>query len=1032
MFITKAAIANPVAVVSGMLLVILFGIIGLSRLPVQLIPNVEQPLIQINTSWRAAAPEEVEAEIVEPQEDALRGVPGLKKMESAASRGRGSISLTFGVDVDLQRALIEVMNRLNRVPSYPADTDEPVIYVGQNQFGAAIAWFALRPLADRNIDISEYQDFVEEVIQPRIERIKGISKTDVYGGRAKEVRITFDPYLAAAHGIDIPTLAAAVSDNADTSAGFNEVGRRQYTVRYSGKYQLHEFGDMILSWRDGNPVRLRDIAEISMELVDKSGAMRQNGDPAIVFNVQPAENVNVLDVMDNLKEVVTELNEGPVQRAGLKIVQVYDETVYIKQSISMLRNNLILGVLLSVSVLWWFMRRFRATMMVAIAIPVSLCASFALLDAGGRTLNIISLAALAFANGMVLDAAIVVMENILRLRESGRTSKEAAIVGTTQVWGALVASTATTVAIFLPVVFLRDTAGQLFSDLAYAVSMAITVSLVIAVTLVPNAANYWMRDLEMRDPHKEWWEKGSALIMRLTDTKKQRRTWILILVVVAAGLSWWLKPAADYLPQGRQNLILAFIMPPPGQSVETAETEFLDVVGERMKPFLDGTRQPEIENYFMGIFGRRGILGVRAKNPDDIDKLLEIMNEEVLFGFPDTLAFASRPSIFRRLGGGREIDVNIQSRDMDAMLDAALAGMATITAALPGSQVRPIPGVELAEPELRLIPDERRIAESGWNRKTLAGITRALGDGLYVGDYFDGDRRRDIILRAKPWASPEELVAMPLATPSGGIQQVGELIRLERTAGPNQVRRVNRRRSITLRVSPPDISLEDAIAIIQKEAEPAILAQLPEDGEVYYYGSADNLKIALRNLGSSFALAMVILYLIMSALFRSFRDSLLALLAIPLATVGGVLALRISNLFSFQPMDLLTMIGFIMLLGLVVNNSILLVYQTRASERIGMDRRSAVAKAVRIRLRPILMSTITTLFGMLPMALIPGAGTEIYRGIAAVIVGGMSVSTLFTLILLPSLLRLGEENTMLGTEPGTGLQGQYSRDDISV
>ncbi|MCZ6827322.1 MAG: efflux RND transporter permease subunit, partial [Gammaproteobacteria bacterium] len=446
-----------------MLLIILFGIIALNRLPIQLIPNVEQPLIQISTSWRAAAPEEVEAEILEPQEDALRGVPGLKKMESAASRGRSSINLTFAIDIDLQRALIEVMNRLNRVPNYPPDADEPVIYVGQDQFGAAIAWFALRPQDGMNIDISAYQDFVEDVIQTRIERVKGISKTDAYGGRAHEVRITFDPYLAAAYGIDIPTLARIASNNTDTSGGFNEVGRRQYTVRYTGKYQLREFGDMVLSWREGNPVRLRDIAEIDMVLTDRTGIMRMNGDPAIAFNAQPAENVNVLDVMTDLKRAIVELNDGPVGRAGLKIVQVYDETIYIKQSISMLRNNLILGIMLSIGVLWWFMRRLRVTMIVAIAIPVSLFASFALLDAGGRTLNIISLAGMAFAIGMVLDAAIIVMENIVRLRESGRTSEEASIVGATQVWGALLASTATTVAIFLPVVFLRDTAGQLFS-----------------------------------------------------------------------------------------------------------------------------------------------------------------------------------------------------------------------------------------------------------------------------------------------------------------------------------------------------------------------------------------------------------------------------------------------------------------------------------------------------------------------------------------------------------------------------------------
>jgi multidrug efflux pump subunit AcrB len=329
--------------------------------------------------------------------------------------------------------------------------------------------------------------------------------------------------------------------------------------------------------------------------------------------------------------------------------------------------------------------------------------------------------------------------------------------------------------------------------------------------------------------------------------------------------------------------------------------------------------------------------------------------------------------------------------------------------------------LQLAEPELRLVPIERRIAEVGWNREVMAGVSRALGDGLFVGDYFDGEERLDIIVRVQDWTTPEELGAIPLATPKGGVLPVAELVDLVRTAGPDQIRRLDRRRTVTLQVTPPEgVSLEKTLEVLRAKVAPQIERLLPEDGTIRYGGTADKLEVALTHMGGSFLLAIAILYLLMSALFRSFKDSLLVLLALPLATVGGVVALKIVDVVqrkvfdAFQPMDMLTMIGFIILLGLVVNNAILLVYQTRAAEREGSPRREAVEQAVRLRLRPILMSTLTSIFGMLPLLLVPGPGTELYRGLAAVIVGGMVVSTAFTLLLLPSLLRIGEQVAAIG------------------
>jgi len=1008
---TRLGLSNPVAVAVGCILLVIFGLLSLTRLPVQMTPNIDRPTISISTGWRAAAPSEVEAEIVEPQEAQLRDVPGLQRMNSSASQGRGSVTLEFDVGADLNRALIEVINRLNQVSSYPTDVSEPTVRVGTDQFGDTMAWFAILPVAGNNRPIIEYQDFVEDTIRERIERIPGVASASPRGGRPFEVRIAFDPYRAASIGVDLTRIGQQLSQNTDVSAGFEEVGRRQYTLRFAGQYAISDLQDLVLDWRDGRPVFLGDVATIDRVMRDSSGAMTQNASPSIAMNVVAEPGVNILTVMQELKATVAELQRTYLDQAGLEMIQVSDDTIYIKQSISMVVTNLLIGMLLAVAVLWWFFRRARATLMVALAIPLCLCFSFLVLDGMGRSLNVISLAGLAFATGMVLDAAIVVLENIVRQREQGRSAFESADRGAGQVWGALLASTATTVAIFLPVLFLKDEAGQLFGDLAVVISAAIICSLMVAVIVLPAASYRLLGDRSMEDRHKNWWNSAADFVMKLTATRKRRIGWITGLIGVPLAIGFFLLPPADYLPEGRQNFISAFVLTPPGMGPETARVELIDVINERLKPYLSGQKQPKIANNFLGLFGSGAFLGIRAEDPERADELIDVVNNEILVGFPDTFGRAARRPIFGGRGG-RRIEVDLQAASFEQLLEAGAAGFSKIAEVLPEANVRPEPGLELAEPELRLIPDDRRIAELGWTRGQISLLVRALGSGAFLGEYFDGDRRLDVILRGERWTTPEELLSTPLAAPNGEIVTLGEMVRLERTAGPNQIRRVDRRRTLTLQVTPPSgMPMETALELLQRDVEPEIRALLPPDGFITYRGTAEALGETLRNMAGSFLLAVVILYLLISALFRSFRDSLLVVLTLPMATVGGVLALRLVDLMFGQPMDMLTMIGFVILLGLVVNNAILLVYRARDAEREGVPRREAVQLAISLRLRPILMSTFTSLFGMLPLLLIPGAGTELYRGLAAVIVGGMAISTLFTLILLPSLLRMNEETT---------------------
>ncbi len=1025
MTLTRISLGNPVAVIVAGILVVIFGALSLMRLPIQMTPDIERPEISISTPWRASAPNEIESEIIEPQEDVLRSVPGLVRMSSTSSFGSASVQLEFAIGTDMNRALIEVMNRLNQVPRYPVDATEPVISVGGNNMSKVMAWFSVATKPGNETAVASYQDFLEDTVITRLERVPGVSSVGAFGGRNHEVRITFDPYKAANIGLDLTAISTELGANSNVSAGSTEVGRRQYTIRFSGKYEVEALGDLVLQWREGQPVRLKDIATVHMEMVDPMSILHLNGGPGVAIFVQPESGVNLLEVMVKLKAAVADLAANELDRAGLIIRQSSDQSLYVKASIRMVRNNLLIGMLLAVVVLWWFLRKFRATLIVALAIPLCLFIAFIVLNIAGRTLNIISLAGLAFATGMVLDAAIVVLENIFRQREAGRDGDEASERGTLQVWGALLASTTTTVAIFMPVVFLQDEAGQLFSDLAITISAAVLASLMVAVTVLPSAASNWVKGSAITDLHRHWWRWVTDHIMRWTDTPQRRRIWVGILTVMPLILVLVLKPSADYLPEGKQNFIFGFMVAPPGLGLSTARKEVMDVMDQRLAPYINGENDLQLDNYFVG--SSRGFgtfLGGKAVDPGHVDDLINVFNSEILTGFPDTIAFANRAAIFGGSRGGRQINVDLQAESFASLIKAGQVGFTTILEVLPGANVRPLPGLEQAEPELRLVPDDRRIAEVGWNRSRMATIIRAMGDGAFMGEYFDGTRRFNVVMRAQEWYTPEELAALPVATANGEIQTIGELTRVTRTAGPSQILRVDRKRTLTLRVTPPSgMPLEDAIEVIDQKVVPVILDQLPKTASIKMRGTAEALAQALKSMSGSFALAIVILYLLISALFRSFRDSLLVIMTIPMATVGGIISLRLMDLALFasggQKMDLLTMIGFVILLGLVVNNAILLVYRARDGEREGLSRRDAVESAVRLRLRPILMSTMTSIFGMLPMMLIPGAGTELYRGMATVIVGGMLVSTLFTLILLPSLLRSRED-----IYPGSTLTGR--------
>jgi multidrug efflux pump subunit AcrB len=866
----------------------------------------------------------------------------------------------------------------------------------------------IRVLPDNpNRELSDYQKLIEDHVQPRLARFTGVSQVNLQGEQPRELHITFDSYRAAALGVQVNDIIATVSRATDSSGGFADVGRRQYTVRFVGQFEPEQLNQLIVGWSNERPIYLNEVADVEIVPRKQDGFTLRNGYPAYYITVQRDYDANTVTILDEVNKAIVELNDNVLHAAGLEMDLSFDASIHIRRAISLVRSNLGIGLLLAIGILYFLMRSRRATFLVTATVPLSVLVAFVALRLFDKSLNVISLAGLAFSVGLVMDAAIVTLENIVRCRQSGLSQDEAVAKGTRQITGALFASTVTSVAIFVPVLFMSGMEGQLFQDLALTIAVAVSASFFIAITVLPVAAKFFLKQ-ENDDPLVHWWDRIAGLVMRLTRTPAMCWGWIGGILGASALVIVLLVPKANLLPQAPSDSLNAFFAMPPGGTVEMVETEIAGKIVERLRPYMDHEQQPYIRGYNLSSFGTFNALFIYPQDPNRIEEMIGIVRDEVLIDLPDTQAFVQRSSLLNfGFDGGRSINLDIQGSNINALSDTAMQTMPMINEAIPGAQVRPFPGLQIAEPELQLVPNDRRITAAGLDRAAVANIVRAMTSGTFVGEYFDGNDRMDMILKGPVWTSPEELAAVPIATPLAGIQSIGELTEIRRTVGPTRLIRVNGQRTLTLQVTPPpEMTVQEALDTLRDVVSPQLREIVPDDVSFAYRGTADRLEGAFSTMKVNLAIAAIVLFLVLAAMFRSLRDGALVMLSMPLAVAGGVVALRVLNLFTTQAMDLLTTIGFLILLGLVVNNAILLVMQTRTAQKDGMDRAAAVANAVRVRARPIYMSTLTSIFGMLPLMVVPGVGSQIYRGLATVIIGGMFFSAIFTLILMPSILRL--------------------------
>lgn len=1009
MNITRFFVKNPAITIALICLLVVLGAVSLNKLPIQLFPSIDRPVLGVQVSWRAASPREIESEIVEPIERELRGISGMTDLVSFSNSGSAFINLEFALGTDMDQTFTEVSSRLQRVRGLPADAERPRIFRngGGNSAQSLIFLFVQRT-ANSSISPDDLESFIENNIMPEFEGIAGVGGIDLNrNGGDHIVSVEFDPFLAAQLGLSIETIISNINRSNDVSGGSVGVGRRDFTLRFEGRYQANQLKDTILTWRNNAPVRLGDVAKVTVGPDEARGVVYQNGNPALGMRLIREPGSNTLQAIEEVLVKMNQLNETLIPLYGITLEKSFDPSVFIKRAVTLLTSNMAIGVLLAVGCLWLFVRRLRATLLIASAIPVCLLATFIVLNIFGRTINVISLAGLAFATGMVLDAAIVMLESFVRKIEQGESSIDAALNSVKQIGGALLASTITTIVIFVPIVFFEDVEGQLFADLALTIAIAVAFSFLVAMFLLPAGAAHLIRHRDTNTTDEEnRWSRLTAKLMSLTDTARKRTVWITSLTLIPLLVGWLLWPQLNYLPPVKRDAVDAFISFPSGASPSVVREEFAEVVVKRLDPYLKGEKEPALKNYYLFTGGRGGNIGIRVKDQSRVDEMVEITNNEILANIPDTRGFAQQGSLFGRFGGGASITINLQSADFDKLNVAALDVADLIKESLSGGRVNLSPDPQVVQPEYRLLPDDRRLAEVGMTRESLSRAVRAYGDGLWLGEFFHEDTRLDILLRTEQWTTPEQLKTMPVVTPSGAIIPFGDLADIQRGVGPSQVFRLNAKRTIALNINAPDgMPLGQTIEIL-RSLEPKIRAIAPADVSILYGGDADSLSRAINNLSGNFALAILLLFLVMAALFKSAKDAALVLVSLPMAAVGGVIAVRLVDLITPTPLDLLGMIGFIILLGLVVNNAILLVAETRRRERLGDDKSMAVQRALETRMRPILMSTLTSLMGMLPLVIAPGEGSAIYKGLATVIVGGMTISTLFTLVLLPCLLRL--------------------------
>ncbi|MEM7594200.1 MAG: efflux RND transporter permease subunit [Cyanobacteria bacterium P01_A01_bin.83] len=1014
-------------------LLALFGILALFQLPLELQPGGDRPEISISTPYLGASPAEVEDLVTRPIEERLEEVQGVQEITSTSRSGISTINVEFNWDSDIDRSLVDVLNKLQQVEALPVEADESDVEVVSGS-SSPMMWVILTPKSGFTPDDNRYRDLVDDVVVPRFRQVQGVGQFLVSGGREREVEVIVDPKALSDRNLTIGDVAATLrNNNRDIRGGPLVLGRREYRVRTVSRIQdVEQLESFVLRRDESGTVYLGDVAQARMGRAIQDRALIRNNEPVVAVGIIRQVGGNVPEISAGIRAALVDLaarfeREGE----GIAFDIPYDENDYIEESISFVQGNLIIGAILAALVLLLFLGSLRTVGVIAIAIPTTLITVFIVFYILGRTLNVISLAGLAFAVGMVVDNAIVVLENVFTHMQKGKTPMKAAIDGTQEVGGAMLASTLTTVAVFAPIVLVTGEAGQLFFDIGIALSASVMFSLFAALTLIPMLAGLFLKRTEADGMLEggeyrggNWLEravyKTSGVFRHFQDKlanfllktvrwsigqgKLKRRLIVLALPIILLFTSFQLLPPADYLPQGNRNLILWLVEPFPGTSIP----EGIELT-QAPRDFI--RQQPGImRTLYVSRPGLRAIAGFVEPELATGNNLDAIVNNlrEASANFPGfRFMVPTRRSIFQ--DPGKEFEIQIIGEDL-AELDRIQQQITP--------QIRELEGIQnvradfvTGAPELQVIPNRERLAEVGLSEGEIGDMVQAALGGLRASEFVDGKRELDVSVELQDTfvQTPEQLRQLAIYNGNGQRVQLSDVAEVLETTGADTINHVDLERSITLTAS---VASEAPLSALIDRTEQEILEplrqQLPAGFRVELAGSADVLAETLFQLGSTFLLSLVITYLLLVALYRSFIYPLLIMATVPMGMTGALLSLVIANAIPGMvvPLDMITGLGFVILTGVVVNNAILLVDRALQLQDEGMEYDASLYYAVGDRLRPIFMSAGTSVLGMLPLAVLPGKGAELYQGLGIALTGGLALSTFLTPTVIPALMGL--------------------------
>lgn len=1014
MFLPRISIQRPVLATVFSLTLILFGITGYSRLPVRELPNVEFPIVSVVTVLPGASPEVVETEVTEVLEEQLNGIEGLDVLTSQSREQVSRITLQFDLARDIDAAAQDVRDRVGRViDRLPEDVDQPRVRKVDAD-AQAIMWIALYSDSRERMELI---DVADNVIKPRLEAVPGVGQIIVGGSNRRAMRVEVSRDALAAYNVTVAEIMdAARAENVDIPSGRIEGTWREFVVKTEGEFSTPEgFASLVITYRNGQPIRLGDVAEVRHGYENERTMARFSGVPTTGLGIVKQSRANTLDVARGVKETVRDLEDELPE--GFKLMVAFDQSGFIEQSVDEVKQSLLIAGLLVVIIIFVFLQSVRSTLIPSIVIPVALVATFGAMYFLDFTINNLTLMALTLVVGVVVDDAIIVLENVYRHMEMGEERMLAALKASEEIAFAVVSTTLTLVAVFVPIAFLSGVVGRFFFEFGISVAIAVCASSFVALTLTPMLCSRFLQlgttatqtgvfGVAAR-AFDRWLESISRVyVSGLRWTLRHRALMIVLLVgAVFSSVAAFQNVGKEFVPDDDRGYFIASIKTPEGSSLS-----YQDFYQRKVETLLDET--PEIRSFFSIVAlssggpgaVNSGIMFVRLVDPDQrslstqqvVNKMrgaaANIVGADAYFFISNPLRGGSR---------GKPLQFVVQHPDFPALAESSARLL---------EAARDIEGItdvdtdlELNKPQLSVTIDRDKAALLGVSARDIADTLRILFGGETITRFKRGNELYDVILQleATDRFTPADLARVYARTSTSDLVPLANIVNIKETVGPSEVNHYDRRRSVVLDANLQGLDLGAAL-----DRMTALAAEiLPQGFTTTLSGESREFRRGSEGLSFTFFLAIAAIYLVLAAQFESFVHPLTIMLALPLATLGALAGLLVFgmtlNVYSF--------IGIIMLMGLVTKNSILLVDYTNILRRQGLEVGEALLEAGRTRLRPILMTAVSTIFGILPIALGLGAGSESRRPLGVAVVAGMLVSTALTLLVVPVVYKMFDD-----------------------